>query len=151
MTREQSLLIVSEVVAGWPSHHTWTEQQLDSYANAISDLDYPLVQTAIRKAVRSFKFRPAVAELREFVNAQERIERPAKPDYAPGRATEPPAFVARWKRARGAGDYRPFPEQEEGMLSCGYKPPREPFSDRAVWVQADEYLAGPVPAIPGLP
>lgn len=49
---------------------------------------------------------------------------------------EKPAWIDRWRRARLAHDFRPFPEQ----LSALDEPPQKPIDEREAWVQPDEYL-----------
>jgi hypothetical protein len=60
-----------------------------------------------------------------------------RPVIKPEPSMEVPDWVPRWKKARAAGDMRPFPEQA-GVLGHGDRP-NKPLSDKQAWVQPEEY------------
>ena len=141
MNREESLTIVGMILDCWQGGD-WTKEQMDAYARAIEDLDAEMTVHAIAAAVKESRFRPSVAELREYVKL-EKVKRAVQPeewrDLPPERPPKP-KWVERWERARNHRDYRWFPEQvAAGMEKTGYPVPKEPFSDRNVWVGPDEY------------
>ena len=140
MKRNEALDIVGMVVNGWPGG-TWSEEQMWSYASAIEDLDAALTANAVIRAQRELRYRPAVAELREYVRVEAKVENAWREE--PAEKQPRPLWVQRWARARAAGDGRPFPEQALAMRDQGYSTPTEPADDAAVWVQGGEYLEGP--------
>jgi hypothetical protein len=119
VTREESLLTVAAIVNGWPATaHEWSDEQMESYASAIQDMDYEITAKSIRLAVRQLKFRPAISELREFAEGQRRGMMPSPSDSTP--RSRPPAWIFRWACARflyarfnREQDMRRFAEQGE--------------------------------------
>jgi hypothetical protein len=87
--------------------------------------------------------RPTIQDVRQVLNRAAKDANPVTHAIPASRHPEP-AWVARWRRARAAGDSRPFPEQadEEGIaeLELGS------FRDSDVWVQPNEYLEDARPA-----
>jgi hypothetical protein len=143
------------IVNSWPGSE-WEDEKLAAYVGHLMPLDARNVTLAVGKAVKKLKYRPSIAELLEFVRI---VERESIPDgevigYMPLVKIPKPHWVLRWERARAAGDMRPFPEQLHALTAlsrvdeshyAAYAPPDAPITDRAVWVQEDEYLeAAPV-------
>lgn len=140
MKRNEALDIVGMVVNGW-SGGNWTEEQMWSYASAIEDLDAAHTSNAVFRAQREMRYRPSVAELREYVRVEAKVENRWRDE--PAEKQPRPLWVQRWARARAAGDARPFPEQALAMRDQGYDTPAEPADDTTAWVQGGEYLEGP--------
>lgn len=158
MTRDDSLTIVNLIVDSWPGP-VWETERIDAYARAIEPLDAEITTLAVARAVREIKFRPSVAELREFVRIERALSEPDEARYVRPEKPLLPEWVQRWARARGVGDMRLFPEQMTGLDKIArqspedyraYAPPEVPVMDDTVWIQPWEYLEGDVPSISGL-
>ena len=151
MTRDEAITIVGMIVHGWPGA-AWEVERMEAYVAAIGSYDAALATAAVLRAQKVLRYRPSVAELREFIGVEKRLSEPdeewrRQPVEPPPR----PAWVPRWERARAANDWRPFPEQLPGMEQLArqsdadyrlFKAPNAPVDDRSVWVQPDEYLEG---------
>jgi len=155
MTRDDAITIVEMVVCSWPGQ-TWDVDRLESYINAIIDWDAEVTTKAVARAVQALKYRPSVAELREYVQVERRAQQAsAKPHpNVPSFRFPKPEWVERWERARKAGDMRPFPEQRVGMEGIArmnddpiYLPPGAPFTDSSAWIQPSEYAGADADAI----
>lgn len=157
MTRDDAITIVAMIVHGWPGP-AWEEERLAAYVEAILPLDAAITTRALARARNTLKYRPAISELREFVQIERRASEAVipliEPEY-PGK----PEWVDRWERARAAKDMRPFPEQVEVMHSFArrspedykaYNPPAVPTTDREFFVQSDEYVEGDAPGLPAI-
>jgi hypothetical protein len=87
--------------------------------------------------------RPTIQDVRQVLNRAAKDAQPITPAL-PGARHPEPAWVGRWRRARAAGDSRPFPEQsdDDGIaeLELGS------YRDADVWVQPHEYLDDAKPA-----
>jgi hypothetical protein len=152
VTREDAITIVEFIVNSWPGSD-WEPERLTAYVNAILPLDAEATTKAVAKAVQKLKFRPSVAELREFVRMERQPSERELADYMPVEVQPKPDWVSRWERARAARDMRAFPEQLHALDRLSrvdpehyrvYAPPQHPITDATYWVQADEYLdAGP--------
>lgn len=147
MTRDDAVTIVQMIVYGWPGA-AWETERLEAYVEAILPWDAKITTHALARARNTLKYRPAISELREFVQIERRLSETEEAHYILPEKPEKPAWVIRWERARAAGDWRPFPEQITGMDTLArrdpdnystYAPPETPFSDSSVWVQPDEY------------
>lgn len=158
MTRDDAVTIVAMIVHGWPGP-AWESERMASYVEAILPLDAVITTHAVARARNSIRYRPSIAELREFIQIERRLaesdqarlilpERPVKPEW-----------VNRWERARAAKDMRPFPEQMLALDSLAryspedfkvYSPPEQPVTDREFWVQPDEYLEGEASGLPAI-
>jgi hypothetical protein len=148
MTREDAITIVEFIVNSWPGPD-WEPERLNAYVNAILPLDAEATTKAVAKAVEKLKFRPSVAELREFVRMERQPSERELADYMPVEAQPKPAWVSRWERARAARDMRPFPEQLHALDKLArvdpehyrvYAPPQHPLTDAEHWVQPSEFL-----------
>lgn len=143
MTREDAITIVEMIVSSWPGQ-TWDEDRLSMYVNSILDWDAANTTRAVARATQHLRYRPSVAELREFVQIEWRAAKGETAFDLPPRQ-EKPDWVLRWERARAAGDLRVFPEQMVGLAwlakadGPAYAPPDAPLSDSSVFVQAHEY------------
>lgn len=158
MNRDESLTIVAMIVSSWPGKD-WDSATCDAYAHNIESLDAEHTTNAVAAAVKTMRYRPSIADLREFVRIQTRLSEPDEARFMPVDKPLKPLWVERWQRARHAGDWRCFPEQLVGMDDMAretpehyrvYAPPSAPLSDNSFWVQGDEYLEGPVPQFPTL-
>jgi hypothetical protein len=158
MTRDDAVTIVSMIVHGWPGP-AWEQERMAAYVEAILPLDAVVTTHAVARARNAMKYRPSIAELREFIQIERRLgeseqarlilpEKPLKPEW-----------VNRWERARAAGDMRPFPEQMTALDLLArvspehykvYAPPEQPITHREFWVQQDEYLEGAAPGLPAI-
>lgn len=142
------------------------------YLACLGEMDLSLAAPAILTWVKSETRWPRIADLREAYRAEaHRMQQDAERNV---RATLPeqtaPEWVARWRRARAAGDYRLFPEQAPGIrelhryhgspvgaeaktdgFPSGYEAEMRllttPASDAAVWVQPSEYLDNETPEL----
>ncbi len=150
MTRDDAVTIVSMIVYGWPGA-AWEAERMEAYVDAIMPLDAAITSRAVGRARNELKYRPSVAELREFVQIERRLSESEEARYVLPDRPEQPDWVKRWERARAAGDMRPFPEQMNAMDALArqtaedyrvYAPPEHPLNDREHWVQDDEYLEG---------
>jgi len=87
--------------------------------------------------------RPTIQDLRGCLNRAAKDAQPVPRQIASRREPEP-AWVARWRRARDAGDFRAFPEQADDAgiaeLELGG------YADADVWVQPHEYVDEKAPA-----
>lgn len=153
MNRDDAITIVSMIVHSWPGQD-WDALTMEAYVEAIMPLDAELTTKAVARAVNQLKFRPKVAELREFVAIERRAKLSPREqaDYMPVEKPPKPLWVERWERARAADDQRPFPEQSHAMAILArqsrenyrvYAPPAAPITDASVWVQPAEYLEEP--------
>lgn len=150
MTRDDAVTIVSMIVSHWPGQ-TWDDAELAAYVSAIESWDAEVTTRAVARAVNHLRFRPKVAELREFVQIERRSALSPREEADLVRPEKPmrPLWVERWERARKADDERLFPEQLSGIETLcraspenfkAYRPPDVPMNDASVWVQPDEYL-----------
>ncbi len=152
MSRDDAATIVAMIVHGWPGP-VWEAERLEAYVQGIISWDAAITTRALARARNALKYRPSIAELREFVQIEQRAkiseqeqislilpEKPFKPDW-----------VSRWERARKAGDMRLFPEQAAGLNALcrqspedfkAYRLPEAETSDESVWVQEGEYGSG---------
>lgn len=151
MTRDEAITIVSMVAHGWPGA-AWETERMEAYVGAIESYDAELTTAAVMRAQKTLRYRPSIAELREFVALERKLREPDddwrhQPLVAPPR----PSWVPRWERARAAGDWRPFPEQVLGMEQLArqsdedyrvFKAPNAPTTDGSAWVLPAEYLEG---------
>lgn len=155
MKRDEAVTIVAMIVNSWPGPD-WDTDRLEAYVERLLPLDARNTTLAVERAVRKLRFRPAIADLLEFVRI---IEREQIPDgeligYMPLERIAKPHWVLRWERARAAGDFRPFPEQAHALTQlarvdaahyAAYAPPEAPITDPSHWVQEHEYVEA-VPA-----
>lgn len=136
MTRDEAITVVGMIVHGWPGP-AWETERMEAYVNALVSFDAKATTAAVLRAQKSLRYRPSVAELREFIHIEQRLAEPEDTSLRrPERPSGRPGWIVRWSRARANGDWRHFPEQ------CEYVGAPEPFTDRAVWVQDTEYLEG---------
>ena len=151
MTRDEAITVVGMIVNSWPGP-AWEADRLSAYVAAIEPLDAAITTRAVGRAVNELKYRPSIAELREFVRIERALSEPEESRFVLPDKPPKPLWVDRWERARAAGDLRPFPEQitaldslaRQGALDyAAYRPPEAPVSDREHWVQPDEYLPDP--------
>ena len=149
MTREEALKIVEMVSSAWAGN-TWHLEQMDSFARAIEELDAEFTTKAVLRAQKELRFRPAVAELREYVRIERQVAQRQDWRNQPAEKEPMPEWVKQWKRARAVGDFRPFPEQALAFREQGHAVPDTPYFDRDAWVQEDEHLQGPLPRIMGI-
>lgn len=136
------------VLNSWPGP-AWEAERLQAYVIAVEPLDAEIAVKAVARAVQVLKFRPTVAELREFVRIERSMSQREVAEYVKPEKPERPEWVIRWERARACGDWRAFPEQMSGMDAMArttpenfsaYSAPNAPIFDREYWVQPDEYL-----------
>lgn len=131
MTREDSLKIVQMILAHWHGRD-WTKEEIDVYARSIQDMDAALTTSAVARAAKEIKYRPSIAELREYVRAERNRLAPAVRPIEP-QATPMPLWVKRWICARmlfadfgRQRDMRRFPEQGDyGDLTMEVMPEQE--------------------------
>lgn len=147
MTRDEAIEIVGMIVNSWPGP-AWEAGRLEAYVTAIVPLDPAVTTLAVARAVKVLKYRPSIAELREFVRIERALSEEEEVRYMPVESPGKPAWVERWERARAAGDFRCFPEQINALDTLArqgvenykvYAPPTTPISDATEWVQAHEY------------
>jgi hypothetical protein len=148
MTRDDAVTITAMVVNSWPGP-VWEVERMEAYIDALLPLDAAVTTNAVARAVSQLKYRPSIAELREFVRIERSLSAEEEIRFMPSEMPLKPTWVERWERARAAGDVRPFPEQMTGMDQIArqspehyavYTPPRFPLDDAEHWVQGDEYL-----------
>lgn len=148
MTRAEAIEVVEMVVNSWPGP-AWEADRLEAYVNAIISLDAAVTVRALSHAVQKLKYRPSVAELREFVQIERRLSDDQVLEYILPEKPFRPDWVHRWYRARAAGDWRPFPEQLNALDVLArqspehyrvYAPPEAPLTDPEFWIQEGEYL-----------
>lgn len=147
MTHDDAVTIVAMIVHGWPGP-AWETERLAAYVEGILPLDAAITTHALARARNELKYRPSIAELREFYQAERRMSESDEARLILPDKTMQPTWVQRWGRARAAGDTRPFPEQIAALDALGrqdpehyriYRPPSQPISDREFWVQPSEY------------
>lgn len=134
MSRDDALTIVGMIVSAWPGAD-WDADRMDAYAHAIEPWDAVLTTRAVAAAVQAVKFRPSVAELREYVNIERRLSEPDSPrPELP--SIEMPRWVKGWFVARFRhDDWRAWPEQHSGFTRLQAENPR----DRSyVWTDQEE-------------
>ena len=157
MDRNDAVTIVSMIVYGWPGA-AWETERMEAYVDAIMPLDAAVTSRAVARARNELKYRPSVAELREFVQIERRLSESEEARYVLPEK-EQPEWVNRWERARAAGDMRPFPEQMTALDMLArqspehykvYAPPEAPVTDREFWVQPDEFLEGGSTELPAI-
>lgn len=158
MTRDDAVTIVSMIVHGWPGPN-WEQERMAAYVDAILPLDAVVTTHAVARARNALKYRPSIAELREFIQIERRLSQEQEAELVLPDKPVKPVWVRRWERARAAGDMRPFPEQMTvlDLLARAspehykvYAPPEQPITDAEFWVQEDEYLEGDAPGFPAL-
>ena len=136
MTRPEAITVVEMIVHGWPGP-AWEVPRMEAYIDSFLPLDAKVTTQAVLRARNTLRYRPSIAELREFIHIEQRLAEPDEPaERRPAQSLVRPAWTVRWARARANGDWRHFPQQ------CEYVGAPEPFTDRAVWVQDDEYQEG---------
>jgi hypothetical protein len=157
MTRDDAITIVAMIVHGWPGP-AWEEERLAIYVEDLLPYDAAITTRALARARNEIKYRPSLAELRDFIQAERRASEASVPLVEPNYPPKPD-WIDRWERARAAKDMRPFPEQAEAMHAFArrspedykaYAPPGVPTSDREFWVQPDEYQEGQAPGLPAI-
>jgi hypothetical protein len=132
MTRDDAVTIVAMIVHGWPGA-PWEQERMESYVQDLMPLDAEITTHALARARNTLKYRPSIAELKEFIQLVRRERAAAKPPQPVDEvqfAKAIPAFVRRWVVARflvSPPDMRPFPEQH-------------PFSGGTLPVGADEWM-----------
>jgi hypothetical protein len=109
VTRDDAVTIVSMIVHGWPGPN-WEPERLEAYVDAIMPLDAAITSRAVGQARNKLKYRPSIAELREFIQIERRLSESEESNFIPWDKLKMPEWVKRWKRAHEAGDMRPFPE-----------------------------------------
>lgn len=148
MTRDEAITIVTMIVNGWPGP-AWEGARLESYVSQLMALDAELTTRACSQAVKKLRYRPSIAELREFVAIEHR--KTADASFEVPELVDMPEWVIRYKRARAVDDYRPFPEQLTAMSVLAlqsadhyrvYAPPDAALDDADFWVQPWEYQEG---------
>lgn len=158
MTRDDAVTIVAMVIHGWPGPD-WPAERLAAYVESIMPLDAAITTHALARARNELKYRPSIAELREFYRIERKLSETEEIRFMPVDQTVKPAWVERWERARAAGDMRPFPEQMAALDSLArfdaehykvYRPPEQPVTDPEFWVQPDEYLEGETTGLPAI-
>ena len=138
MTRSEAITIVEMLVHGWPGG-VWEQPRMEAYVTALLAFEAKPTTAAVLRAQSSLRYRPSIAELREFIRIEQRLQEPDEAEERRTRVPEQPGrpeWVNRWDRARANNDWRPFPEQ------CEYVGSSESFENREAWVQLDEYLDG---------
>lgn len=119
------------ILAHWHGRD-WTKEEIDVYARSIQDMDAALTTSAVARAAKEIKYRPSIAELREYVRAERNRLAPAVRPIEP-QATPMPLWVKRWICARmlfadfgRQRDMRRFPEQGDyGDLTMEVMPEQE--------------------------
>lgn len=148
MTRDDAITITAMVVNSWPGA-VWETERMEAYVESLLPLDAATTTKAVARAVHQLKYRPSIAELREFVRIERALSAEEEIRFMPTEMPQKPAWVLRWERARAAGDMRPFPEQMIGMDTlarqsvehyAAYSPPAHSLDDPEHWVQEHEYL-----------
>ncbi len=119
MTRDDAVTIVAMIVHGWPGA-AWEAERMEIYVQDLLPLDAALATHALARARNTLKYRPSIAELKEFyaierrkadMKETERIREQL--DAAPDSLGIPP-WVKRWLVARwlvSPPDLRPMKEQ----------------------------------------
>lgn len=116
MKRVDALNIVAMIVTSWPGSRPWQADEMDAYAHAIEPLDAEHTVNAVARAVNDLKYRPSVAELREYVRLERSLAQPEPSRPEPSRfGGRPPEwmFVWSWLRyQREPPDLRGLPQQD---------------------------------------
>lgn len=68
MNLTESTELVAVMQLHWPNH-PWHEKADEAYFRGLADLCYAEVNAALTKAIRTCKFAPTVAELRDLIGA----------------------------------------------------------------------------------
>lgn len=119
MTRDDAVTIVAMVAHGWPGA-AWEADRMEIYVEALLPLDATLMSRALARAHNTLKYRPSIAEMKEFYAIEKRKdemkrseELRAQLDAAPDSGPIP-QWVKRWLVARWLSsppDTRPMKEQ----------------------------------------
>lgn len=151
MNRDEAVTIVEIIVHGWPGP-AWEVERMEAYVNALLSFEAKATTAAVLRAQKELRYRPSIAELREFIHIEQRLAEPEDSwRHQPPEPLPRPEWTIRWARARAANDWRPFPEQRDAMTRMAnehpgnfrvYSPPPYPTDLRDFWVQPDEYLEG---------
>ena len=130
MTRDDAVTIVAMIVHGWPGA-AWETERMESYVNDLLPLDAALTTHALARARNTLKYRPSIAELKEFYAIERRKQAMQETERIKAQLDEVPNklpiqdWVKRWLVARflvAPPDMRPLPEQHpysEGRLPTG--------------------------------
>ena len=112
MNRDDSITIVAFIVNSWPGP-AWDADRLDAYARALEGFDAELTTRAVALAVKELKYRPSIAELRQFIHIERALSVPEKPNEQPAKPGRLPAWVKGWLVARVKyQDFRVWAEQD---------------------------------------
>lgn len=111
---------------------------MEAYVESLLPLDAAVTTKAILRARDKLRYRPSIAELREFIQIEHRATSTEDWRLLPLVSIPRPEWVERWARARAVGDYRPFPEQMSALTAMKVCPV-ESVTDGSVWVQENEY------------
>lgn len=145
MTRDDSLTIVGMILNSWPGR-AWTEQEMDAYAHGIEDLDAAATTRALARASRELRYRPSIAELREYTRAEQRLAEPDR-DYRHERHSyRPPEWACVWMWMRANGDERILPQQDFLRYYDEVPPPISELEYERVrleWVEAGAPVLAP--------
>jgi hypothetical protein len=144
VTREESLTIVQMILTHWRGKD-WTKEEIDAYARSIQDLDAALTTSAVARAAKEIKYRPPIAELREYVRAERNRLAPAVRPVDRSGWGPIPLWVKRWICARMLyahfgrdRDLRRFPEQGDfGDLTREVMPENEWLEEANSLTDAD--------------
>lgn len=119
MDRNDAVTIVAMICHGWPGA-VWEAERMESYVQDLMPLDAALTTHALARARSTLKYRPSIAELREFYAIERRKQDMAQSDrlreqldQIPDSGPIPP-WVKRWLVARwlvAPPDLRPMKEQ----------------------------------------
>lgn len=137
MSRDDAVTIVAMIVYGWPGA-AWEAERMESYVQDLLPLDAALTTHALARARNTLKYRPSIAELKEFYGIERRKQEMAQSDRIRAELDEAPTgeippWVKRWLVARWLvvpPDMRPMKEQY---------PPGFP-EDGTEWLPDDLYV-----------
>lgn len=137
MTREESITIVAMIANSWPGA-AWEAERLDAYAQALIGYDAALTTRAVALAVKELKYRPSVAELREFIHIERALSAPVSQHEQPARPGRLPRWVTGWLISRVQyKDFRVWAEQDP----LGHSGDLMPSEDRDKYMLEGEGLS----------
>lgn len=100
MTRDESLQIISMILAHWRPKRDWSKDEISAYASSIQDMSAELTTAAVARAAKEIAYPPSIAELREYVRLERVRRAPVVAPFAPSPGQPIPFWVKRWICAR---------------------------------------------------
>ena len=136
MTRDESLTIVSMILAHWRPKREWSKDEISAFAASVQDLPAELTTSAVARAAKEIAYPPSIAELREYVRLERVRRAPQVKPLEPSDGAPIPLWVKRWICARMLYERFNKPRDERRFSEQGDygDPTRELMPDEA-WVE----------------